>query len=235
MKRSFSLKAILQTAVWAGIVVFILYMGVRHYGTIQPIVYGEHLDDVAVTVDGDELTLRDLSFYVLYEEQTVESEAQVYNKENTRDFWNLHANGIFFKYAAKKYVMEMAVHDHLFYRGAMDEGMTLTEDEKQALSDSYNDFLDDLLLQQKDSGLYDEKMIYDTMEQIVYAEKYRAYLAEREGTTYGGYGYDGYDYKEYLKEHEVEVNDSVWGRITIGDNSLVHKSASAINGVSSDE
>ncbi|MCR5098240.1 MAG: hypothetical protein K6B14_04755 [Lachnospiraceae bacterium] len=235
MKRQFSAAFIFRAAVWAGIATLILYMGVRHYGTIQPIVYEEHLDDVAVTVDGDDLTLGDLSFYVLYEEQTVETEAEVYNKKNTRDFWNLHANGIFFKYAAKKYVMEMAIHDHLFYKGALAEGITLSEDDKKALRDSYGDFLDDLLLTQKDSGLYDEKKIYDTMEQIVYAEKYRAYLAERDDTTYAGYGYDGLDYKNWLQDHEVKINESIWGRVSVGDNSLTHKSASGINGVSSDD
>ena len=231
MKRRITAGNLFHAAVGAFVAAAILYMGVRHYDSIQPLVYEEHMDDVAVKVDGDELTLRDLSFYVLYEEQKVETDALIYNKKNTRDFWNLHANGIFFKFAAKKYVMDMAVHDYLFYREAVDMGITLSEDDKKALSDSYSDFLDDLFLQQRDSGLYDEKQIYDTMERIVYAEKYRAYIAQRDGTTYGGYGYDGLDYRRYLKEHDVEVNDRVWGRISVGDNSLVHKSASGINGV----
>ena len=231
MRGRITLRLLLRAAVWAGVAACILYIGVRHYDTMQPLVYEEHMDDVAVTVDKEDLTLRDLSFYVLYEEYTVESDAVIYNKKNTRDFWNLHANGIFFKYAAKKYVMDMAVHDHLFYKGAMEEGITLSDGDKKALEDSYSDFLDDLFLQQKDSGLYDEKQIYDTMEQIVYAEKYRAYLAEKNDTTYGGYGYDGRDYERYLLDHEVKINDRVWDRISVGDNSLVHKSASGINGV----
>ena len=39
----------------------------------QNIVYNEHLDDVAVIVNGKELTLRDMAFYVAYEEMNVES------------------------------------------------------------------------------------------------------------------------------------------------------------------
>ena len=34
----------------------------------QNIVYNEHLEDVAVNVNGKELTLRDMAFYVAYEE-----------------------------------------------------------------------------------------------------------------------------------------------------------------------
>ncbi len=230
MKKGFKPGLLLRGSVWIIGVVLLLALGVRHYSLIQPLVYSEHLDDVAVRADGDELTLRDLSFYVLYEEQKVESEAEIYNKNNTRDFWNLHANGIFFKFAAKKYVMDMAVHDHLFYKGALSEGMELSASEKEALENSYSDFLDDLFLQQKDSGIYDEKVIHDTMEKIALAEKYRGFLTERDKTTYAGYAYDGYDYEKWLEGHEVKINKSVWDRISVGDNSLVHKSASGVNG-----
>ena len=197
---------------------------------IQPIDYDEHLSDVAVTVDGEELTLRDISFYVLYEEMTIESEALVYNKKNTRDYWNLHANGIFFKSAAKKSVMDMAVHDRLFYNGAIEEGLSLSGEEEEILEERYLDFLDDVLLVQTDSPLYDEKLIHTTMEQMALSEKYQGFLADRDDTTYAGYGYDGYDYKNYLPEHEVKINKSVWDRVSIGDNTIDHKSANAING-----
>ncbi len=219
----------------AVLAVVLVAFGAFHYEMISPIVYEDKLDSVAVTVDGDELTLRDLSFYVLYEEQTIETEAMIYNSENTRDFWNLHANGIFFKFAAKKYVMDMAVHDYLMYKGALEAEMTLTDEEQEILKDSYNDFLDDLLLQQKDSGLYDEQVIYETMERIALSEKYRGYLADRDETTYGGYGYDGRDYQKYLKDHKVKINHRIWDRVAIGDNSLVHKSASGVNGQESED
>ena len=225
-----TLRTYLKLLIIIAAVVLMFFYAVHRNSMIQPIDYGTHLDDVAVTVDGEELKLSDLSFYVLYEELTIESEAEIYNKKNTRDFWNVHANGIFFKAAAKKSVMDMAVHDRLFYKGALSEGMELTREERDILSDSYNDFLDDLYLVQRDSPLYDEKQIFDTMEKIALAEKYQGYLASRDETTYAGYGYDGYDYKNYLKEHSVKINKSVWERVSIGDNSLSHDSANAING-----
>lgn len=229
MKRDLP-RRVFRGIIWAAVLVTLFAFGIRHSILIQPVVYTERLDEVAVTVDGEDLTLRDLSFYVLYEEQTIESEAMVYNKDNTRDYWNLHANGIFFKYAAKKYVMDMAVHDHIFYKAALDEGMKLTPDEKQAVDDSFSDFTDDLFLQQLDSPLYDKELIYETMEHIALAEKYRDYIAARDETTYAGYAYDGYDYKKLLEDHSVRINKRVWDRVAIGDNSLVHESANAING-----
>ena len=212
------------------IIVLLFFLGVRHYNTIQPIEYEDHLSDTAVKVDGEELTLSDLSFYVLYEEQLIETDAMVYNKKNTRDFWNLHANGIFFKAAAKKAVMDMAVHDHLFYKAALDEGITLSVDELKTVNDRYNDFTEDLLLQQLDSPIYNEDVIKNTMEKIALAEKYQGIMADRDSTTYAGYGYDGYDFKRFLEHHEVKINKKIWDRINIGDNSISHRSANAING-----
>lgn len=48
----------------------------------QNIVYNEHLEDVAVNVNGKELTLRDMAFYVAYEEMNVEKQALVYDSDN---------------------------------------------------------------------------------------------------------------------------------------------------------
>lgn len=68
----------------------------------QNIVYNEHLDDVAVIVNGKELTLRDMAFYVAYEEMNVEKQALVYDSDNPNKYWNIHTNGEFVRVAARK-------------------------------------------------------------------------------------------------------------------------------------
>ncbi len=75
----------------------------------QNIVYNEHLEDVAVTVNGKELTLRDMAFYVAYEEMNVEKQALVYDSDNPNKYWNIHTNGEFVRVAARKAAMSMAI------------------------------------------------------------------------------------------------------------------------------
>ena len=77
----------------------------------QNIVYNEHLEDVAVTVNGKELTLRDMAFYVAYEEMNVEKQALVYDSDNPNKYWNIHTNGEFVRVTARKAAMSMAIHD----------------------------------------------------------------------------------------------------------------------------
>ena len=110
----------------------------------QNIVYNEHLEDVAVNVNGKELTLRDMAFYVAYEEMNVEKQALVYDSDNPNKYWNIHTNGEFVRVTARKAAMSMAIHDEIFYEMAKKESITLTDDEKAALKNSEKDFWYDL-------------------------------------------------------------------------------------------
>lgn len=48
------------------------------------LVYNEALDKTAVTVDDVSLTLKDIAFYVAYEEKTVQEQAILYNPEQSK-------------------------------------------------------------------------------------------------------------------------------------------------------
>ena len=50
------------------------------------LVYSQALDEVAVTVNGTDLTLRDVAFYVAFEEEQVEEQACEYNPEDTSEY-----------------------------------------------------------------------------------------------------------------------------------------------------
>ena len=73
--------------------IIVIIRGIYAYnanGNRNKIDYANSLDKIAVTVNGQKLTLEDLAFYVVYEEHEVENEAQVYNPENTNKYWNMH-------------------------------------------------------------------------------------------------------------------------------------------------
>ena len=89
---------VLVIIVILGVVAFGVYKGIM---AKQRFVFSEHLGDTAATINGETLTYKDLSFYVLYEELKVENEAKVYNPESTKDWWNTHINGEFISVSAK--------------------------------------------------------------------------------------------------------------------------------------
>ncbi len=190
----------------------------------------ENLDMVAAEVDGEELTLQDLGFYILFEEHKVEEEALVYNDKRSKDFWNIHTNGFFLQAQAKDAVIKMAIHDRIFYRASQEAGIVLTSEEKQTLEDSRTDFWADLfdIQHERIPGTYES--VNETMKEIALAQKYQIKLSEALETTYAGLNWTGYDYEHRIvDEHDIRINDRVWDRVILGDITLVHEDVSYLN------
>ncbi|MBR1634528.1 MAG: hypothetical protein IJ682_05630 [Lachnospiraceae bacterium] len=188
------------------------------------------LDEPVATVDGEELVLRDLGFYILFEERKVEEEAEVYNAKRTKDFWNIHTNGFFLQAQAKEAVLQLAIHDRIFYRAAQEAGLVLTSEEKERLENARTDFWADLYDEQLERIPGTFETVNETMKEIALAEKYQFRLAKALDTTYAGLNWGGYDYEQMLKnEHKVKVNKRIWRRVVLGDITLTHDDVSYIN------
>lgn len=224
--------SILKVIVIITILAAVFLVAIMGYQSRQYLVYSENLDQVAVTVDTQELTLEDLAFYVIYEENVVEEKALVYDSENTRSFWNIHTNQVFIRTEAQNTAMDMAVHDYLFYDQALQCGLALSEEEKEALENRRTDFWEDLYDVQKENLPVSYETLNDSMRKIALAEKYQMKISKENGTTYASYAYDGYDYENWLKENgiKVKVNKKVWDRINFGNVTLVHKTQVTIDG-----
>lgn len=213
----------------------LIAVGVYSWQSRQDIAFADCLDETIFTANGQKVQMKDLGFYVLYEEREVELQAQVYNPENTRDYWNLHVNGVFIEEEAKDTILEMAIHDQLFYQKAMEENLTLDADEENSYRNAVSDFWMDLLEGQAERMPVSKEDINETMHQIALAEKYQAELAEEMGDSYASYNWDGYGYQQWRETQDVEVNEKLWDRISVGNISLEHGAPNYINGLSTEE
>lgn len=219
-------------------IVLFLCVGVVAYAVLTmgdgrgPLIYCEHLDDVAVTVDEKDVTFKDLAFYILYEERKVEEQARIYNPDYTKDYWNLHTNDTFIQEEAKDVVMGMAVHDYLFYQMAVADGMdTLTEGEEDELAYAITDFWEDMLDVQWEKLPCDVETINNQIRIAAIAEKYQDYLAREQGPSQAAYKYDGYYYSLIRDEHSVKINKKLWQKFVMGDITLEHTKLNYINGL----
>ena len=224
-------RTIVKYVVIIVVLLVLTYVSFVSYQNKTKLDYAANVDKVAVTVDGKDLTLKDLSFYVLHQEYVVERQAQVYNADNTRDFWNIHTNGYFLRGVAKKAVMGAAVHDQIFCQEALKHHMVLSSDEKDQLEDARTDFWDDLYDEQKQNNPSDDASVNEIIGHIALAEKYQRYLVKKHQTTYASYNWDGYDYTKLLKQHDVDEK-SIWHRVVLGDITLRHHAVNYINGQS---
>ena len=218
MKKNTIIFIIIVACLLVGIGIYSYHSGKEK----EKVEYTEVLDKVAVTVDGTNLTIRDMAFYIAYEESTVEEQALVYDAEDTNAYWNLHINGEFVKISARTAAMDMAVHDEIFYQMALAEKVVLSEEEESILKERQNDFWTDLSEEAKERIEVSEEELNQTMEKIALAQKYQMVYANMQGASYEDYEFNGDRYKELQDLHEVEINDSIWNRLDFGNITLEH-------------
>ena len=103
---------------WIFAILFALVSVIANNSRInrEDIVYSESLDMVVATVGKEEITLREFALYVAHQEAEVQKQANVYDAEDTRKYWNVHTDGVYISHAARNEAMSMAIHDELFYQ-----------------------------------------------------------------------------------------------------------------------
>lgn len=208
------IKKVLVVSIIAAVFIVIWVMS---YDSKKMLVFRDSLDKVVVTVDGKDLTIKEIAFYVAYEETTIEEQAYVYDPEDTGAYWKLHIDGQFIRVAGKQAALDMAIYDEIFYELAQKEGLTLSEEEQVALNNKESDFWSDLTDEQKEKLGVTEDQIKETITHLALAEKYQNFLAEQSvDDSYDSYSISGENYQKILDEHSVKVRDKVWDKIDFG-------------------
>lgn len=187
-----------------------------HYESTKPIVYREHLEDVIVTVDSQQLTLGDLAVYIAHKELSVDEQAKTYDYYNPNAYWNLHIDGEFVKVAAKRAVMEQAIHDEIFYQMALEENLTLDEQEEYELECRQDDFWMDMSQEQQEALGVTREKLNEELRKAAMAEKYQNLIAARNNSDFEGYSIQELPYESLLEEHEYQVKKRLWNRLSFG-------------------
>lgn len=204
------------TAVLLVIVILLGMISIREYDSRRDLVFAESVEKVVLTVDERELTLADMAFYIAYEEREIEQSARIYNREDTDEYWNLYTNHTFLREEGKRAVIEMAVHDEIFYQLAVEEGVELSAEEEEHLANDQYDFWSDLEEEQREALGVEQTILAESMRKLALAEKYQYLLAAMEQKEFEDYAFSGQEYLEMLEEHTYEVEESIWDRIRFG-------------------
>ena len=204
-------------------VAFTGFIAYRHRIQNSKITYKDHLDDVVVQVNDRKLTLKDAAYYVAYEEKTVEEQAVVYDPDNTNKYWNLHIDGEFVRVAASNAVVNMLIHDEIFYELAVDDGIELTQEDIDAYENSESDFWSDLTDIDGQSALgITEDDLKETMKKAALAQKYQEIYAQLQNAETTDYDVSGDGYKALLEKTDYKINEKLWDRVDIGNVTLSH-------------
>lgn len=219
MKRKF----LITLALACTVVIFVVYRETTA-GTRRKLDYASSLDTVAAVVNGEELTLRKLAFYVAYEEALVQEQALIYNPEDTSRYWNVQVDKVFIRVQARNTAMQMAIHDVIFSSMADADGVTLNDEEEATLLFEQTNFWQDLVEDEKTEGLGVTKDdIFESMRRIALAEKYQGIYEQIKGADKGDYDIGQAAYNALLDAQKYKIRKQVWRRVPFGNVTLRHE------------
>ena len=202
----------LAAVILAGLLLVLNGCGVR----VEPIDFNEHLDETVLELDGQKYPLRELAFYVAYEEQLIQEQAVIYDAENPNAYWNTHINGHFMRVQARDQAMNQAIHDLIFYGMAVDMGMELDQEEIDYATGRSEDFWTDLGEKaQERLGVTGEELKEDLLRMAL-AQKYQSLYAAMQNVPEEDCYVDGAAYETLLGEHTYKIRDRLWQGVSMG-------------------
>lgn len=202
--------------VLAGVLIVIFVLAAVHNKETENLIYRDSLSLTAATVDGQVLTLRDLAFYIAYQELKVDEQARIYDPDHPSNYWNAHTNGEFLRVTARKAAVDMMIHDYVYSREAATKGIALDPEEEAMCDSSAYDFWSDLTENQREALGIPEEQVYTVCRQIGLAEKYLMELSEENDRDLAVYETGGKAWEEKRDAMDIQTNEQVLKRIQMG-------------------
>lgn len=206
------------------VLVFIVYKRL----TAPTYQLSDNLDTAVITIDGDNITLRDTGVYIADVEETFDKMAKAYNPNDPMEFWKVHfsagQDSTFTNDYAKTYVKNLYVYDYVMEKEAVGKGLDLTDAEKQEAvqegKDAYIDLTDkavDVL------GLTQQAVIVVYTRKKLVKKYVTSMVKEMKESGYEGddlasqLNFDGDFYNNNIKtKYNIKYDDKQWENLPIG-------------------
>ena len=228
LKKSVKKTFIAIISVLAVFVVIGLLIGVILFvKKLNRFEYKDHLDEVVITVDQRNITLREFGYYVYQIEGYTQEQALVYNPDNPAEWWNTHfssgPDSQFVCDYAKDVAVNLCIADEIFYKEAIKQGLELNEDGDEKVKTDTQEMINKMDSVQMSSTGLDEKIISELKKKQLLSTTYAEFLvntvdfSEYDEDPYKLINWDGaYYQEEILPKHSVQINDELLGKITFG-------------------
>lgn len=116
-------------------VIFIVICVIHEINKRKVFVYNEHLEEVVLTIDDTDITLREFAYYVAQSEEIIQEMAYVYDPEDPIKFWHVHFRaGLDSQYTyeyAKSEAVEMCIYCYIMEKEAFAQGLELNPKAKE--------------------------------------------------------------------------------------------------------
>ena len=211
------------------LIVVVALLGIYVYSRISKPSYdfNDNLDVTVLSVNDEDVTFRELGYYIVYVEKTFDQMARSYNPDNPADFWKTHfsagVNSTFTDDYAKSLVRELYIYDYIMEKEAGTRGVALTDAEKSAAVKSGEEEYTKISEKGKTAlGITNELVVaYFLRRKLV--EKYVNQAAEEiknngfQGDVSAQLNYNGEFYLNQIKSrYQVKYDQKQWDNMPMG-------------------
>lgn len=173
------------------------------------------LEDVAITVDSEEVTLKEVSYYIMVAETNQNAAAYIYNDKNPNAFWNIRLNYKYVSQMAEEVIINACIRDNIYYLQALEEGYQLSEEQQKEIEETALEEIQKMTDYQRELTAYQKEDMVQVLTKIQYAKNYVADLME-EGYEQEALDVDGEKYEEIAENYKTTTNKDIWNNLTIG-------------------
>lgn len=215
-----------------GILALLIFAGILCVSWVfthkEPFVFTEHLEETAITIDNQKITVKELSFYIMDVEEYVNVQALKYNQEDPGDYWNTHFSAgndsAFVSDAAKDQVYDICISDYLYAMAAKENDYELSDLAKKTAETEGMERYRSMSQKQLQVTRLSEEELIDLAVRESLATSYAKYLSETVDWSYTvlspstELSPSGEYYKEkIMNNHQINVNKKLKTKITLGN------------------
>lgn len=227
-KKNDRLKYVIVPLIIVAVLIIVLVFIVYKKLTAPTYQLSDNLDATVITIDGDNITLRDTGAYIADVEKTFDKMAKAYNPDDPLEFWKVHfsagPDSTFTNDYAKSYVKNLYVYDYVMEKEAAKKGLTLTDAEKEEAvkegKDAYIDLTDKAI---ESLGLTEQAMIVVYTRKKLVKKYVTNMVKEMKDSGYQGddlsaqLNFDGDFYNNNIKtQYGISYDDKQWENLPIG-------------------
>ncbi len=179
--------------------------------------YKNHLNETVLTIDDYTYNLREVAYYVIKMEASVDNTANAYNPKNPKEYWNLYINNKFVSGVAHDNCMNLVIRDYMYANEAKKLGLTVSDEKISEINDEVHNTLKSLSGPQMDITNYSEKELYDILYRVALAESYVTYITEKDSSlTEENLNIDGDYFKNLKKDYNIIISKKLWDKVNVG-------------------
>lgn len=210
-----------------GFLLILISIFYYRYMQNKKFVYNKNLNSTAVTINETEVTLENMSYYVVMVEQQIQEMAVSYNPDKPEELWNTHfsagPDSVFTRDYAKSLAMELCIYDYIMQAEAEKKGFSMSDEHKEMCEDYTQKIYDGLSSKARENVGVTMDNLSVMVERHELVKAYVLTVSENfkeqnENVDVSVLNYDGEFYKTVIyPNYKVTVNDSIWDDVNFGN------------------